>query len=143
MDKKQEFTTKQLSEIHGEDEYRAPDLSYIRKFQDVRYGGLCHCTLPPKATSKAKVHKTVDEIWYCIQGQGEVWRKLSEREETVTVRPDVCLTIPVGTHFQFRNTGREPLIFIIATMPPWPGSSEAVNVDDHWTWGMVLDKTDT
>ena len=44
----------------------------------------------------------------------------------------VCLTIPPGTSFQFRNTGWEPLCFIITTMPPWPGPEEAVRVTDHW-----------
>ena len=34
-----------------------------------------------------------------------MWRKLNEREEVVTVAPGVCLTIPVGTHFQFRSFG--------------------------------------
>jgi mannose-6-phosphate isomerase-like protein (cupin superfamily) len=28
--------------------------------------------------------------------------------------------------------GEEPLMFIIVTMPPWPGDQEAVRVDDHW-----------
>lgn len=54
------------------------------------------------------------------------------KTRTVKVRPEVCITIPLGTHFQFRNKGNEPLIFVIATMPPWPGPSEAIRVEDHW-----------
>jgi mannose-6-phosphate isomerase-like protein (cupin superfamily) len=50
----------------------------------------------------------------------------------VKVNAGVSLTIPVGTHFQFRNTGAVPLRFVIATMPQWPGSDEAVRVEDHW-----------
>jgi mannose-6-phosphate isomerase-like protein (cupin superfamily) len=64
-----------------------------------------------------------------------VWRKQAGREQVVDVRSGLCLTIPVGTHFQFRNTGREPLVFVIATMPPWPGEQEAVRVQDHWPLG--------
>jgi hypothetical protein len=45
------------------------------------------------------------------------------------VVPGVSLTIPVETQFQFRNTGQEPLRFVIATMPPWPGADEAVPVE--------------
>lgn len=122
-----------LNKIKGEDYvYEAPDGSFIRKFQDVRYGGLAHCMLAPKHTSRAKKHKTVDEIWYCIQGRGEMWRKQGKRHQIVTVRIGSSVTIPVGTHFQFRNTGKKQLVFIIATMPPWPGSADAVCVDGPW-----------
>jgi hypothetical protein len=51
-------------------------------------------------------------------------------EDVVKVGPGISLTIPVGTHFQFRNTGSEPFRFIIATMPPWwPGVNEAFFVE--------------
>jgi hypothetical protein len=42
------------------------------------------------------------------------------------------LNIPLGTRFQFRNTGAEPLCFIIATLPPWPGEDEAITQVGHW-----------
>lgn len=73
------FTTKHLVQIRGKKwVYTAPDGSLIKKFPDVTYGGLCHCSLPSKSTASAHKHKTVDEIWYCIQGKGEVWRKQGE-----------------------------------------------------------------
>jgi hypothetical protein len=40
----------------------------------------------------------------------------------------VSLATPTGTHFQFRCDGHEPLSAIGATMPLWPGESEAVSV---------------
>jgi len=113
-------------------DYKAPDGSQIRLLPDVSGGGLSHCTLAPKAISEAVCHKTVEEIWYFIDGRGEVWRKLGDQEETVEATGGTSLTIPVGTHFQFRNTENIPLRFIIATMPPWPGPDEAVRVEDHW-----------
>ncbi len=64
-----------------------------------------------------------------------MWRRQDEREETVPVAPGVALTVPLGTRFQFRNTGPEPLEFIIVTMPPWPGDEEASRVADHWPAG--------
>lgn len=91
-----------------------------------------HCTLPPHEISVAVCHKTVEEVWYFIEGQGEVWRKQGKREEVVEVNNGVCITIPTGTHFQFRNTGSEPLKFLITTMPPWSGENEAVRVKNHW-----------
>ena len=123
------FENKSLS---ARPDYLAPDGSEIRKFPDVRGGGLAHCTLPPRSTSFAVTHKTVDEIWYFIEGQGEVWRKLGKQEQIVTVQPGSCVTIPLGTHFQFRNTSRVPLRFVIATMPPWPGPQEAMQVQGRW-----------
>jgi mannose-6-phosphate isomerase-like protein (cupin superfamily) len=91
-----------------------------------------HCTLPPGGVSLAVRHRTVEEIWYILGGQGEVWRKLGDRDEVVEAKPGVCLSIPLGAHFQFRTTGGEPLTFLIATMPPWPGPDEAVRVADYW-----------
>jgi mannose-6-phosphate isomerase-like protein (cupin superfamily) len=123
------FETKQLPA--GVD-YPAPDGSEIRLLSSMSGGGLCHCTLPPNCTSLAVRHKTVEEIWFVVDGQGQVWRKLGEQEGLLDVHPGVSLTIPVGTHFQFRNAGQEALCFVIATMPPWPGKEEAVRVPDHW-----------
>lgn len=113
-------------------DYIAPDGSEIRLLPNVKGGGLCHCTLSPERTSLAVVHKNVEEIWYFIQGVGQVWRKQGQMEEEMTVRPGISLTIPVGVHFQFQNKGKEPLCFIIATMPPWPGPDEAIPVPNHW-----------
>ena len=123
------FEVKQLPEKADD---RAPDGSEIRLLPKLPGGGLCHCTLPPGRTSLAVAHKTVGEIWYFIQGAGQVWRKLGRREEEVEVRSGVSLSIPVGTHFQFRNSGGEPLCFVIVTMPPWPGKQEAMRVEDRW-----------
>jgi mannose-6-phosphate isomerase-like protein (cupin superfamily) len=123
------FETKQLSTNY---DYLAPDGSEIRKFPDMKGGGLAHCILPAKKISFAVSHKTVEEIWYFTQGCGQVWRKQGSREEVVDVDSGTCLTIPIGTHFQFKNIGEEPLCFIIATMPPWPGEQEAIRVQDHW-----------
>ncbi len=75
---------------------------------------MVHCTLPPHKISLAVRHKTVEEVWYFIEGRGEVWRKQGNHEEVVEVKSGVCITIPTGTHFQFRNTGNEPLQFIIS-----------------------------
>lgn len=67
-----------------------------------------------------------------MSGRGQIWRATDEREEIVELAPGVALTIPVGTRFQFRATGREALTIVGATMPPWPGADEAVAVDGPW-----------
>ena len=80
-----------------------------------------HCSLPPGQTSLAVAHRTVEEVWYFLGGRGEVWRKLDEHEEVVEVSRGVSLSIPLGAHFQFRNTGDKPLQFVLTSIPPWPG----------------------
>jgi mannose-6-phosphate isomerase-like protein (cupin superfamily) len=123
------FATRRVSPVC---DVVAPDQSEIRLLLQTAGGALTHCTLLPGRTSLAVRHRTVEEIWYCISGSGEVWRRQDDREEVVQVDAGVVLTIPLGVHFQFRNQGVEPLVFVIATMPPWPGDAEAVRVPGHW-----------
>ena len=116
------------------DEYTAmaPDGSEIRELLATSRGSMVHCTLPVGVASQAVSHKTVEEIWYFVQGRGQVWRKNGDSETVVDVGPGICLNIETGTHFQFRNTGDDELCFIIVTMPPWPGEQEAARVEDYW-----------
>jgi len=93
---------------------------------------MAHCTLPPAATSLAVAHRTVEEIWFVLAGTGEIWRRDGDSEQVDVLSPGVGLSIPTGTHFQFRNRGAMPLQILIATMPTWPGADEAYRVGDHW-----------
>jgi mannose-6-phosphate isomerase-like protein (cupin superfamily) len=111
----------------------APDGSDVRVLLGVGGGGLAHFELGPNETSVAITHRTVEEVWYFLSGRGEMWRKLGSSEEVVPVSADTCITIPLGTHFQFRSFGYEPLAAIGATMPPWPGTGEASKVEGPWT----------
>lgn len=120
-------------QLPKDNDYLAPDHSEIRLLPDVNGGGMSHCTLPVDSVSRAVYHKTVDEIWYFISGSGEVWRKDGQEEAVDLVSPGTCLSIPCGTRFQFRNTGSEPLCFVIATIPGWPGADEAVPTDGPWS----------
>ena len=106
----------------------APDGSAVRVLLTLAGGSMAHFQLAPGDTSVAVAHRTVEEIWYVVRGQGEMWRKLDDQEEVVCLEPGVCLTLPLGTHFQFRATGEEPLEVIGVTMPPWPGEGEAYRV---------------
>ena len=110
----------------------APDGSEIRELVRVAGGSMVHCTLPAGATSLAVTHRTVEEVWYVVGGRGQVWRKRGGQESVADVESGVSLNIEVGTHFQFRNTGDEPLCIVITTMPLWPGENEAVAVEGRW-----------
>jgi mannose-6-phosphate isomerase-like protein (cupin superfamily) len=112
---------------------RAPDQTEIRLLANLSRGSSVHCTLQPGQTSLAGKHQTVEEIWYALQGQGEIWLKRGEQEWEETVFPGTCVSIPKETHFQVRNTSTEQLCFVIVTMPPWPGEQEWLRVADHWS----------
>lgn len=96
-------------------------------------GGMAHFALAPRAVSKAVVHQTIEEIWYFLRGKGRMWRRLDGDEQIVEVMPGVSITLPTGTHFQFRSDSDEPLEAIGVTMPPWPGPDEARAVTGVWT----------
>lgn len=123
------FASKQVGRTH---DILAPDTSRIRLLVSTSRGSMVHATLPPGGVSLAVTHRTVEEVWYVTEGRGQVWRKQGEREAVVDVAAGTALTIPTGTHFQFRTIGPEPLRFILCTMPPWPGADEAVRVPDYW-----------
>jgi mannose-6-phosphate isomerase-like protein (cupin superfamily) len=112
----------------------APDGSDVRILLGLQGGGMAHFELGPGRTSRAIRHKTVDEIWYFLSGRGEMWRRQGDAEEVVPVDAGVCLTIPVGTEFQFRSFGYEPLAAIGVTMPPWPGDDEVIVVAGYSAW---------
>jgi len=110
----------------------APDGSEVRLLCSMLRGSMAAFRLVPKAVSKAVAHRTVEEIWYFTAGHGRMWRELGSREEITEVAPGVSITIPTGTHFQFRCDGAEPLEAVAVTMPPWPGADEAYSVPGSW-----------
>ena len=95
-------------------------------------GSMAHFELGAGRVSRAVAHRSVDEIWYILAGQGQMWRRQAERQETVPLRPGTCVSIPAGTHFQFRSAGDGPLAAVGVTMPPWPGDDEAYDVPGAW-----------
>jgi len=110
----------------------APDGSEIRLLVQAKGGSLVHCALQPGQVTQAVRHRTVEEVWFCIAGDGQLWRRSAEQQEVVDLQPGMAATIPLGTEFQFRATGEQPLEIVITTMPPWPGADEAVPVNGHW-----------
>ena len=110
----------------------AADGSEVRILLRTGGGSVAHYRLHPGQVSTAVAHRTIDEIWFVLGGHGEMWRKYSEEEDIVVLEPGVTLTIPLGTWFQFRSLGGEPLDVIGTTMPPWPGDDEAYEVEGIW-----------
>jgi mannose-6-phosphate isomerase-like protein (cupin superfamily) len=110
----------------------APDGSEVRLLAASPRGSMAHFKLPPGKISVAVSHNTVEEVWYVVAGRGRMWRKSTTQENIVDLHPGVSLSIPVGTHFQFRCDGDTALEAVGVTMPPWPGKDEAYNVQGPW-----------
>jgi len=112
---------------------KSPAGADIRFLMDGPTGNMIHSTVPPGQINRATVHRTVSEFWHVLEGQGEIWRRQCAEERITALRPGVSVDIPVGTEFQYRNTGRVPLTFLCLTMPPWPGDQEATHLEGAWT----------
>jgi mannose-6-phosphate isomerase-like protein (cupin superfamily) len=127
------MTSFESKRLPGERTATAPDGSDVRVLLDLRAGGMAHFALGANQTSRAVTHRTVEEIWYFVSGRGEMWREQDGRSLIVDIIPGLCITIPLGTRFQFRSLGEEPLTAVAVTMPPWPGEGEGVIVAGEWT----------
>ncbi|MEM7525673.1 MAG: cupin domain-containing protein [Pseudomonadota bacterium] len=112
---------------------KSPAGADIRFIMDGATGNMIHSTVPPAQINRATIHATVSEFWHVLGGEGEIWRKDAAEARVTTLRLGVSIDIPVGTAFQYRNTGAAPLTFICISMPPWPGDREATFVEGPWT----------
>ncbi len=111
----------------------APDGSEIRLLIDQRHqasaASLVEVTLPAGQVSRPVWHQRVEEVWYVLQGHGEVWRCPPNADPAlyaaVAVKPGDSLVIPPRWRFQFSASDAEALRVLCFTVPPWPGDDEA------------------
>jgi mannose-6-phosphate isomerase-like protein (cupin superfamily) len=129
VDTSSDFDTRHIADTP---DAMAPDGSEVRLLCSLPRGSMAAFRLAPGAISRAVAHRTVEEIWFFTAGRGRMWRRFGDREEITEVAPGVSITIPTGTHFQFRVDGGEPLEAVAVTMPPWPGADEAYSVPGRW-----------
>ncbi|HET9944584.1 MAG TPA: cupin domain-containing protein [Actinomycetes bacterium] len=111
---------------------RSPAGAEVRILIEGETGSMIHSTVPPDQVNRATVHATVSEFWHVLAGEGQIWRRDGTHEETTVLRTGVSIDIPVGTAFQYRCTGADPLRFLCVSMPRWPGAQEATFVDGPW-----------
>ncbi len=123
-----------VMQLPEQPDYNAPDGSEIRLLPQTPAGGLAHCSLPAGRSSSAVRHRTVEEIWFVLGGEGQLWRKYGQTASITALRRGTAVKIPCQVHFQFRNTGTTRLEILISTMPAWPGPDEAVPVEGAATW---------
>jgi mannose-6-phosphate isomerase-like protein (cupin superfamily) len=112
----------------------APDGSEVRILLRLAGGSMAEFSLQPGQTSIAVCHLSVEELWYVVDGSGEMWRSAGGGEGVVVdLVPGTCVSIPLGTDFQFRSF-ENGLRVVGVTMPPWPlDRTEAVRVaSTYW-----------
>jgi mannose-6-phosphate isomerase-like protein (cupin superfamily) len=111
----------------------APDGTAVRLLLSLAGGSMAHFELPAGGVSHAVTHRTVEEIWFVVSGQGRIWRRQGDVDSIDPLALGTALTIPLGTAFQFRAEGGSALSFVAITMPPWPGMEEALPAQGPWT----------
>ena len=112
----------------------APDGSEIRLLAGGGNGAtkssLVEVCLPAREVSRPVYHRSVEEIWYILEGTGHVWRCSPDADvesvEPLAVSAGDALVIPTGWRFQFAAGPEAALRFLCHTTPPWPGEDEAV-----------------
>jgi mannose-6-phosphate isomerase-like protein (cupin superfamily) len=102
----------------------SPAGAEVRVLMSNPMASITHCTLKNGITSKAIVHKTVNEIWHVISGSGEIWRRQNGIDSITKLNVGLTIDIPQGTDFQYRSTDGDNLVFMCVTTPPWPGADE-------------------
>jgi mannose-6-phosphate isomerase-like protein (cupin superfamily) len=111
---------------------RSPAGAEIRFLMEGETGNMIHSTVPAGQVNRATVHATVSEFWHVLSGEGEIWRRDDSGEQITALTPGVSIDIPVGTAFQYRCNGADPLKFLCISMPPWPGAQEATVIGGPW-----------
>jgi len=122
-------------DLKSQPDYAAPDQSNIWLLGSEPAGGVVICTLAPGRASVPVRHRTVEELWYVIDGRGEIARRHGDRDPFIDeLESGVCIDVGTGITFQFRALGDHDLTLLLLTMPAWPGSDEAIAEPARAAW---------
>src|SRR6188508_2203145 len=110
----------QTRSIPSTPDARSPAGAEIRYLMEGKTGNMIHSTVPPGQVNRATVHATVSEFWHVLSGEGQIWRRDSTGEDTTVLETGISIDIPVGTAFQYRCNGVDPLQFLCVSMPRCP-----------------------
>ena len=106
LDEVPPFVTKDGSEIRELLAYRN---------SCIRLQSLAEARLAPGTATTPHYHKKTEEIYFILQGQGEMQLDGQRRR----VRPGDAIAIPPGSVHTIRNTGPEVLRFLCCCAPPY------------------------
>ena len=109
----------------------APDGSNVRPLLRFPSGSMAHFEFSSGKVSHPVRHPERDELWYVIDGGGEMWRQQDERSSIEPLAPGTCVSIPCNTAFQCR-AGSGGMTVIAVTLPAWSGDTNAVAAVGPW-----------
>jgi mannose-6-phosphate isomerase-like protein (cupin superfamily) len=110
-----------------------PDGAEVRHLLRTPSYSTVHYRLKVGQITLAFRNLTVEEFWYFLSGRGEVWRSDGATSDITAVASGVCLTIPIGTAFQIRCIGDEPLDLLGFYVPAWPADTVLEPAQGPWT----------
>ena len=79
----------------------------------IRKQSLAEATVPPGAITQRHYHPVTEEIYFILEGQGDMMMALEVR----SVGPGDAIAIPPGTEHSIQNTGDVPLRFLCCCAP--------------------------
>ena len=104
-------------------------IRYILKSQQ---GDLTHAVCPAGTVAPTHHLPELDEAYFVLAGQGEIWRRAEGREAITALRPGRWVQMPAGTLFQYRAGREASLVFLVAVLPSW--EPELFHTVDDGVW---------
>jgi mannose-6-phosphate isomerase-like protein (cupin superfamily) len=96
-----------------------PDGSEVREIarppDTARNQSLAEARIPPGGETTEHLHRASEEIYHFVSGEGRM--RLGDEEGMV--RPGETVVIPPGTPHKLWNAGREPLVLLCCSSPPY------------------------
>ena len=76
---------------------KSPAGADIRFVMACDAGNMIHSTVPHQQVNRATMHATVSELWFVLEGRGEIWRDDGDESCVTALVPGTSVDIPVGT----------------------------------------------
>ena len=120
-----------VKNIHAVPSFTTKDGSEIRELlahrnSCIRLQSLAEARLPPGASTTPHHHARTEEIYYILEGQGEMHIGLEHR----TVSEGDAIAIPPGQVHQITNVGPDMLKFLCCCAPAYEHEDTFLEVRD-------------
>jgi mannose-6-phosphate isomerase-like protein (cupin superfamily) len=124
--------TWQMRSLPSAFDERAPDGTEVRKLLRTDRASMAHFRLDAGERSHAIAHRSVEELWYVLAGEGQLWLSDGASNDVLSLKAGCAVVVAVGASFQLR-AGREALEILGVTSPAWSGDEEVARVEGLWT----------
>jgi mannose-6-phosphate isomerase-like protein (cupin superfamily) len=82
-------------------------------------GDLTHAVCLEGSTSGVHHLPELDEGYFVLSGEGEIWRQTDERDGVTALRPGRWVAMPAGMRFQYRANLGSNVVFLVVVLPSW------------------------